>query len=56
MSFQEDEVGAFSTFSFHKCRDNEYVDDIDNLEDYSQPIYLEMIKPNSSKSNQKLFK
>ena len=43
ISFQDDEIGKFATFTFHKCRKNEVVFKLDNLEDVMQPLYIEKI-------------
>lgn len=42
LSFQDDEVGKFANFSFHKRRENEFVFDIDNINNYIQPVYFEI--------------
>ena len=43
IGFQDDEIGKFSTFTFHKSRNGEAVHDINSLELYAQPIYVEVI-------------
>lgn len=47
IGFQDDEVGKFATFTFHKNRDYEVVHDLDNLELYAQPIYVEVLSNSS---------
>lgn len=42
IGFQDDEVGKFATFTFHKKRKNEEVFDIENIEGYTNPIYVEI--------------
>ena len=43
IGFQDDEVGNFATFTFHKSRNYEVVHDLNNLELYAQPIYVEVL-------------
>lgn len=43
ISFQDDEIGQFATFTFYKYRKNEVVFELDNLEDVMQPLYIEKI-------------
>ena len=43
IGFQEDEIGKFATFTFHKSRNGEVMHDINSLELYAQPIYVEVI-------------
>lgn len=47
IGFQDDEVGKFATFTFHKNRDYEVVHDLYNLELYAQPIYVEVLSNSS---------
>lgn len=41
IGFQDDDVGKFATFTFHKKRISEEVFEIENIEEYSNPIYVE---------------
>ncbi|MGP4864049.1 hypothetical protein ACTXGK_07605 [Psychrobacter sp. T6-5] len=43
VSFQDDDIGKFSTFTFHKNRKNEVVYDPKRIDLNSEPIYLEVI-------------
>ena len=43
IGFQDDEVRRFATFTFHKSRNGEVVHDINSLELYDQPIYVEVL-------------
>ncbi|MGO2624526.1 MAG: hypothetical protein ACTH9C_06885, partial [Psychrobacter sp.] len=47
IGFQDDEVGKFATFTFHKSRNAEVVHDINSLELYEQPIYVEVLSGRS---------
>lgn len=47
IGFQDDEVGKFATFTFHKSRNGEVVHDINSLELYEQPIYVEVLSGRS---------
>ena len=47
IGFQDDEVGKFATFTFHKSRNYEVVHDINSLELYPQPIYAEVLSGSS---------
>ncbi|WP_201511597.1 hypothetical protein [Psychrobacter alimentarius] len=47
IGFQDDEVGKFATFTFHKSRNGEVVHDINSLELYDQPIYVEVLSGRS---------
>ena len=47
IGFQDDEVGKFATFTFHKSRNYEVVHDINSLELYPQPIYVEVLSGSS---------
>ncbi|MDA5134524.1 hypothetical protein, partial [Psychrobacter sp. ANT_H3] len=43
IGFQNDEIGSFATFTFHKNRNGEVVHDLNSLELYDQPIYVEVL-------------
>ncbi|WP_227430854.1 hypothetical protein [Psychrobacter sp. I-STPA6b] len=43
VGFQEDEIGKLATFTFHCNRTNEIVYDIDNIEKFSQPVFIEVM-------------
>ncbi|WP_230655889.1 hypothetical protein [Psychrobacter sp. I-STPA10] len=43
VGFQDDEMGKLATFTFHRNRANEVVYSIDNIEKFSQPIFIEVI-------------
>lgn len=45
LGFQNDEVGQFATFSFYKQRDNEFVYDIENVNNYANSVYFELFNP-----------
>ena len=45
LGFQDDEVGKFATFSFYKQRDNEFVYDIENVNNYANSVYFEQFTP-----------
>lgn len=47
IGFQDDEIGRFATFTFHKSRNYEVVHDLNNLELYAQPIYVEVLSNSS---------
>lgn len=44
ISFQDDEIGKFATFSFHKNRTGETIIDKNIINNFLQPIYLEIIE------------
>ena len=43
VGFQDDEIGKFATFTFHTEREGEVVFDVENLEDFINPLYIEKI-------------
>ena len=48
IGFQGDEIGKFATFTFHKNRNGEVVHDLNSLELYDQPIYVEVLSWSST--------
>lgn len=43
ISFQDDEIGKFATFTFHKNRENELVYEPSNIEVNDAPLCLEVV-------------